>query len=148
MLMQVPIIVMNNLRSVLIDLKLRALEAYKSRNIEFYRYYLADDSLTVTTFTVVDKETALSGIAMTSSQVLGYSMESPRLIFLTTGSTILFYKLTLEIQKDGRRLILPVFVSTAYAHIGGDWHAAFHQHTSFKFSALGFIGDKKNSRID
>ena len=126
---------MNNLRSVLIDLELRALGAYKSRNIEFYRYYPTNDSLTVTTFTVVGKETALSGIAMTSSQVLGYSMESPRLIFLTTCSAILFYKLTLKIQKEGRRLILPVFVSTAYVRIGGDWHAAFHQHTSLQFSA-------------
>jgi hypothetical protein len=119
LLMQGPIIVRNNLRSVPIDLELRALEAYKSRIIEFYRYCLADDRLTVPSFSVVDKEIALRGIAMNSSQVLGYSMDSPRLIFLTTGSAIMFYKPTLESQKEGRRLILPVFASTAYVHIGG-----------------------------
>ena len=69
---------MKNLRLDLIDQEIRALCAYKNRDIEFCQYYLADDILNVTSFSVFDKETALRGIATNSSQVLGYAMESPR----------------------------------------------------------------------
>lgn len=118
---------MENVESILLSLKDRALEATKNSDADFYQSYLDDNAMAIVPFGVFDKEAIVQQMGSVNSQFKSSRIDDTRAIVLTPESGIVTYKATYE--KQDSDIISEVFVTTVYAKINGDWKGVFYQQT-------------------
>jgi len=107
---------------VLLGLKEAALAATQRADAEFYRNYLADDCVALVPYGVFSKEAIVKQMGSGSSSFKSSKIEDTRAIVLSEDSGLVTYKATFESQP-------PVFVTTVYARIQGEWKGVLYQQT-------------------
>ncbi|BBL67206.1 nuclear transport factor 2 family protein [Methanoculleus chikugoensis] len=112
---------MEDLLAALLDIEKRAWEAADTRNVEFYRDYLAPEALVVSPRGILDREGILRDLVENPNELPEYAIMDPRVVPLGEESAVLAY----TVSFGGQIL----FVSTVYARAEGRWRAAFHQRT-------------------
>lgn len=118
---RIHILSMEDLLAVLLEIEKRAWKAADTRDVTFYREYLAPEALVVTPFAVLDRDGIIRDITENPNELPAYTITGPRVVPLGQESAVLTYTVSL----DGQTL----YVSTVYARDGDRWRAAFHQRT-------------------
>ncbi len=112
---------MDDLLAVLLDAEKQAWKAADTRDVEFYRDYLAPEALVVSPWGILDREGILRDLVENPNEFPTYVITDPRVVPLGEEGAVLVY----TVSFGGQML----FASTVYARIGGRWRAAFHQRT-------------------
>ncbi|MCM2465268.1 nuclear transport factor 2 family protein [Methanoculleus oceani] len=112
---------MKDLLTVLLDIEKRAWEAADTRDVEFYRDYLAPEALVVSPPGILSREGILEDLTQNPHELPAYTLRDPKVVPLGEESAVLVY----TVSFGGQTL----FVSTAYTRNDGRWRAAFHQRT-------------------
>lgn len=112
---------MDDLIAVLLDLEQRAWKAADTRDMEFYRDYLAPEALVVSPRGIMDREGILRDLVENPNELPEYAIMDPRVVSLGEESAVLAYTVSFGGQT--------FYVSTVYARDRGRWRAAFHQRT-------------------
>lgn len=112
---------MEDLLAVLLDIEKRAWKAADTRDVEFYRDYLAPEALVVSPRGILDREGILRDLVENPNEFPKYAITDPRVVPVREEGAVLAY----TVSFGGQTL----YVSTVYARAGGRWRAAFHQRT-------------------
>jgi hypothetical protein len=117
----VYVLLMEDLLAVLLDIEERAWKAADTRDVEFYREYLAPEALVVSPWGILDREGLLRDLVENPNEFPEYAIMDPRVVPLGEESAVLAY----TVSFGGQTL----YVATVYARDNGRWRAAFHQRT-------------------
>jgi hypothetical protein len=120
---------MENIQTILLSLKDKALEATKNADAVFYDNYLADNAIAIVPFGVFDKRAIVQLMGSGNSPFKSARIDDTKAIVLTPESGLVTYKATYEVLKEGKKNISEVFVTTVYAKIYGEWKGVFYQQT-------------------
>ncbi|MCK9317381.1 MULTISPECIES: nuclear transport factor 2 family protein [unclassified Methanoculleus] len=112
---------MEDLLAVLSDIEKRAWKAADTRDVEFYRDYLAPEALVVSPWGILDREGILRDLVENPNEFPKYAVMNPRVVPVGEGCAVLAYTVSFGAQM--------LYVSTVYARSGGRWRAVFHQRT-------------------
>jgi hypothetical protein len=112
---------MEDLLTVLSDIEKRAWKAADTRDVKFYREYLAPEALVVSPWGVLDREGILRDLVENPNEFPEYTIMDEKVVPAGEGGAVLAYTVSLGGQT--------LYVSTVYARSGGRWRAAFHQRT-------------------
>lgn len=107
--------------AVLLDIEKQAWKAADTRDVEFYREYLAPEALVVSPWGILDREGILRDLVENPNEFPKYAIMDPKVVPLGEESAVLVY----TVSFGGQTL----YVSTVYARDRGRWRAAFHQRT-------------------
>ncbi|WP_156168317.1 nuclear transport factor 2 family protein [Methanoculleus sediminis] len=107
--------------AVLLDIEKRAWEAADTRDVEFYRDYLAPEALVVSPWGILDREGILRDLVENPNEFPKYAITDPKIVPLGEEGAVLAY----TVSFGGQTL----YVSTVYVQAGGRWRAAVHQRT-------------------
>src|SRR5215216_4753397 len=91
---------MENVESILLSLKDRALEATKNSDADFYHSYLDDNAMAIVPFGIFDKKAIVQQMGSANSQFKSSRIDDTRAIVLTPESGIVTYKATYEKQDS------------------------------------------------
>ena len=119
-------IIMNDIKSILLDLKEQALAATKNADANFYQNYLDDHAIAIVPFGIFDKNAIVQQMGSANSNFKSSRIDDTRAIVLTPESGIVTYKATYE---KGDKKAFEVFVTTVYAKVRGEWKGVFYQQT-------------------
>jgi len=112
---------MDDLLAVLLDTEKRAWKAADTRDMEFYRDYLAPEALVVSPRGILDREGILRDLVENPNEFPTYVIADPRVVPIGEEGAVLVYTVSFGGQT--------IYVSTVYARDRGRWRAAFHQRT-------------------
>ncbi len=112
---------MEDLLTVLSGVEKQAWKAADTRDMEFYREYLAPEALVVSPWGILDREGILRDLAENPNEFPEYAIMDEKVVPVGEGCAVLAYTVSLGGQT--------LYVSTVYARSGGRWRAAFHQRT-------------------
>jgi hypothetical protein len=116
---------MEDIKSILLELKEEALNATKNADADFYNTYLDDNAIAVVPVGVFDKKAIVSQMGAANSMFKSSKIEDTRAIVLTDKSGIVTYKAFYNTEKGESA----VFVTTVYAKVNGAWKGVFYQQT-------------------
>lgn len=112
---------MDDLLAVLLDTEKRVWKAADTRDMEFYRDYLAPEALVVSPRGILDREGILRDLVENPNELPAYTITDPKVVSLGEEGAVLAYTVSFGGQT--------IFVSTVYARSDGRWRAVFHQRT-------------------
>jgi hypothetical protein len=112
---------MEDLLTVLSGIEKRAWKAADTRDVKFYREYLAPEALVVSPWGILDREGILRDLVENPNEFPEYAIMDEKVVPVGEGCAVLAY----TVSFGGQTL----YVSTVYARNGGRWRAAFHQRT-------------------
>lgn len=118
---RVYLLPMKDLLTVLPDIEKRAWGAADTRDVEFYREYLAPEALVVSPWGILDRDGIIRDLTENPNELPAYTITDPKVVPLGEESAVLAY----TVSFGGQIL----YVSTVYVLIDGRWRAAFHQRT-------------------
>jgi hypothetical protein len=107
--------------AVLLDIEKRAWEAADTRDVEFYREYLAPEALVVSPRGILDRDGIIRDLIENPNELPAYFITDPKVVPLGEGGAVLAY----TVSFGGQTL----YISTVYTRSDGRWRAAFHQRT-------------------
>ena len=116
---------MEDVKSILLSLKEKALEATKNADGKFYENYLDDDAIAIVPLGVFDKKAIVEQMGSTNSQFKSSKISDTKAI-VTPESGIVTYRATFS--KPGKANH-EIFVTTIYSKINGNWKGVFYQQT-------------------
>ncbi|HTE12024.1 MAG TPA: nuclear transport factor 2 family protein [Chitinophagaceae bacterium] len=117
---------MEDIKSILLSLKEKALEATKNADAEFYEDYLADNAVAIVPIGVFDKKRIVEQMGSKNSPFKSSKIEDTKAIVLTPESGIVTYKATYQKPDKSE---YQVFVTTVYSKINNTWKGVFYQQT-------------------
>ncbi len=120
---------MEDLLTHLLKLEEKAWNANKNRDAEFFRNYMHDDGLVVTSFGVINKEQAIKEIENNPRELLHFEIKEPNVITLSDNSALLNYKVNTESSLEGEKGSFYAIITTVYVKKNKNWRAIFHQHS-------------------
>ena len=112
---------MEDLLSTLLDIEKRAWKAADTRDVEFYREYLAPEALVVSPRGILDRDGIIRDLMENPNELPAYVITDPKVVPLGEEGAALAYTVSFGGQT--------IFVSTVYTRSDGRWRAAFHQRT-------------------
>jgi len=107
-------------------------EAWKNKDMKFFRANLAADAIMIGDNGVADKKTAVSAMEGTPCEVATYELSDLKVTFLNSSTAILTYKSTQDATCGGEAVPPTVWSSSVYVMRNGRWYAASHQETVAK----------------
>ena len=107
-------------------------EAWKNKDMKFFRANLAADAIMIGDNGVADKKTAVSAMEGTPCEVATYELSDLKVTFLNSSTAILTYKSTQDATCGGEKVPPTVWSSSTYVMRGGRWYAVSHQETTAK----------------
>ena len=125
---------MEDIKSVLLSLKEKALEATKKADGKFYENYLADNAIAIVPIGIFDKKAIVEQMGSPNSQFKSSTISDTKAIVLTPESGIVTYKATYQKQD---KTSYEVFVTTVYSKIMGVWKGVFYQQTPIALPKQG-----------
>ena len=123
---------MDDIKSILLNLKDQALEATKRADADFYNGYLDDNAIAIVPFGIFDKKAIVQQMGSANSKFKSSRIDDTKAIVLTPECGIVTYKATYK-KEDGKSTF-EVFVTTVYAKIDGAWKGVFYQQTPIERS--------------
>jgi hypothetical protein len=121
---------MGDMKQTLIDLARKAWDANIMEDAGFYRDFLIEEAVDVSSLGVVDKTSLVKQIEYHSSvPFTKVTMEEPRVITLNSECALLIYKAIIHATKEGRKLVFSDYVTNAFVKRDGKWKGAFRQHS-------------------
>ena len=117
---------MEDIKTILLSLKEKALEATKNADAAFYENYLDDNAVAIVPAGVFDKKAIVQQMGSGNSPFKSSKIEDSKATILTPGSGIVTYKATY--QKEDKTNY-QVFVTTIYVKIQSVWKGVFYQQT-------------------
>lgn len=105
-------------------------EAWKNKDMKFFRANLAPEAVMIGDSGVADKKTAVSSMESTPCEVTTYELSDLKVTFLNSSAAILSYKSTQDATCGGEKVPATVYSSSVYVMRGGRWYAASHQETT------------------
>lgn len=124
---------MEDVKSVLLALKEKAIVATKNADTDFYEDYLADNAVAIVPMGVFNKKAIVNQIGAVNSQFKSSRVEDTKVIVLTPESGIVTYKATFKQDNNSE---FELFVTTVYAKINEEWKGVFYQQTPIVTSML------------
>ena len=107
-------------------------EAWKNKDMKFFKANLAADAIMIGDSGVADKKTAVSAMEGTPCEVTTYELSDIKVTFLNSSTAIMTYKSTQDATCGGEKVPPTVWSSSTYVMRGGRWYAASHQETTAK----------------
>src|SRR3954452_14442191 len=107
-------------------------EAWKNKDMKFFRANLAPEAVMIGDSGVADKKTSVSAMEGTPCEVTTYELSDLKVTFLNSSTAILTYKSTQDATCGGEKVPPTVWSSSTYVMRGGRWYAASHQETTAK----------------
>ena len=107
-------------------------EAWKNKDMKFFRANLAADAVMISNGGVADKKTSLTAMEGEACEVTTYELSDLKVTFLNSSAAILTYKSTQDATCGGEKVPPAVWSSSVYVMRGGRWYAASHQETIAK----------------
>ncbi|HMF71672.1 MAG TPA: nuclear transport factor 2 family protein [Flavitalea sp.] len=117
---------MEDIKSILLSLKEKALQATKNADTKFYENYLDDNAVAIVPIGVFDKKDIVQQMGSGKSQFKSSKIEDTKAIVLTPESGIVTYKATYQKEENTS---YEVFVTTVYVKNDGAWKGIFYQQT-------------------
>jgi len=111
----------DEVRAQLLELKDQALAATQRADGDFYREYLADDTLAITPFGVFGKEQVVAQMSTPSSSFRSIAVTDVRAFPYTADCGLVTYRAS---YPSG-----DVLVSSLYLKRNGTWQGVFYQQT-------------------
>ncbi len=124
--------IMEDIETILLSLKDKALEATKNADANFYKNYLDDSAIAIVPSGIFNKEAIVQQMGSGNSQFKSSRIDDTKAIILTPESGIVTYKATYESSKEEASTTFEVFVTTVYVKINGIWKGVFYQQTPIK----------------
>ncbi len=107
-------------------------EAWKNKDMKFFRANLSADAVMIGPNGVADKKTSLTAMEGEGCEVKTYELMDLKVTFLSSSTAILTYKSTQDATCGGEAVPPTVWSSSVYVMRGGRWYAASHQETVAK----------------
>ena len=107
-------------------------EAWKNKDMKFFRANLAPEAIMIGDSGVADKKTSVSAMEGTPCEVTTYELSDIKVTFLNSSTAIMTYKSTQDATCGGEKVPPTVWSSSTYVMKGGRWYAAAHQETPAK----------------
>ena len=107
-------------------------EAWKNKDMKFFRANLSADAVMIGPNGVADKKTSLTAMEGEGCEVKTYELMDLKVTFLSSSTAILTYKSTQDATCGGEKVPPTVWSSSTYVMKGGRWYAAAHQETPAK----------------
>ena len=107
-------------------------EAWKNKDMKFFRANLSADAVMIGPNGVADKKTSLTAMEGEGCEVKTYELMDLKVTFLSSSTAILTYKSTQDATCGGEAVPPTVWSSSVYVMRGGRWYAASHQETPAK----------------
>ena len=107
-------------------------EAWKNKDMKFFRANLSSDAVMIGPNGVADKKTSLTAMEGEGCEVKTYELMDLKVTFLSSSTAILTYKSTQDATCGGEAVPPTVWSSSVYVMRGGRWYAASHQETIAK----------------
>jgi Domain of unknown function (DUF4440) len=117
---------MEDIKSILLGLKDKALEATQNADGKFYEDYLDDHAVAIVPVGVFDKKAIVQQMSVPNSPFKSVGIDDTKAIVLTPESGIVTYKAT---YARADQSTFQVFVTTVYAKVKGVWKGIFYQQT-------------------
>ena len=107
-------------------------EAWKNKDMKFFRANLAPEAIMIGDSGVADKKTSVSAMEGTPCEVTTYELSDIKVTFLNSSTAIMTYKSAQDATCGGQPVPASVWSSSVYVMRGGRWFAASHQETTAK----------------
>ena len=117
---------MHNVKSILLSLNEKTLEAAKNADAKFHEDYLHDSVIAILPFGIVGKRAVVEQLGSANSPFRSSKTDDTRVIVLSSMSGFVTYKATYT-TPDHKTF--EVVVTTVYAKIGGLWKGVLYQQT-------------------
>ena len=117
---------MEDIKSILLSLKEKALEATQNADAKFYENYLDDNAIAIVPVGVFDKKAIVEQMGSANSQFKSSKISDTKAIVLTPESGIVTYRATFPKEDKANH---EIFVTTVYSKINGNWKGVFYQQT-------------------
>ncbi len=113
--------------SKLLELKDQALEATKRADGDFYRRYLADDTIAIVPYGIFNKQQVVEQMSSSANPLRSSAVTDVRAIALSSDCGLVTYRAS---YPSG-----DVFVSSLYLKRDGVWQGVFYQQTPVEGSS-------------
>ena len=107
-------------------------EAWKNKDMKFFRANLSADAVMIGPNGVADKKTSLTAMEGEGCEVKTYELMDLKVTFLSSSTAILTYKSTQDATCGGEAVPPTVWSSSVYVMRSGRWYAASPQETVAK----------------
>jgi len=118
---------MEDVTSIMIELKEHALEATRKQDGQFYEQFLADTAIAVAPSGVYNKEEIIQQMTSSNAYFKSIAVRDTKTIVLSAESGIVTYKAVYENLSTKQQV--EMFVTTVYARIHDEWKGVFYQQT-------------------
>ena len=107
-------------------------EAWKNKDMKFFRANLAPEAVMISDSGVADKKTSVAAMEGTPCEVTSYELSDIKVTFFNNSTALLTYKSAQDATCGGEKVPASVWSSSLYVMRGGRWYAASHQETIAK----------------
>ena len=116
------------LEAHIIDLDIAAWDAWKTKNVEYFRANTTEEFLSVNADGISNKSQMIAS-AFTGCDVKSFSLHDIGFVKLNKNTVLLTYTATQDASCGGTRLAPKVRASVTYVRRGGKWLEAFYMET-------------------
>jgi len=120
---------MEEIGSILLSLKDKALDATKQGDEDFYRTYLAEKSISIIQSRIFNKEGFIKQISSHKFPFLTPQEDKTQLFILNDENGVVTYKATLETKEVEEGSFITFLITAIYSKINGCWQNIFYQQT-------------------
>lgn len=116
---------LEQLKAHIIDLDTRAWEAWKKKNVQWFRDHTTEDFLSISGNTVSTKADVLKATP-TECDVKSYALDNFQFIVLNETAVVLTYTVVQDARCSGEKIPVKVRASVNYVKRNGKWLEAFY----------------------
>jgi hypothetical protein len=119
---------MEEIGSLLLSLKEKALDASRRGNEDFYRTYLAENSINVIQSGIFNKEGFIKKLSSGDPSLLEPQTDDTHVFILNNGYGVVTYKAAFK-KSGEEKSSMNFLITTIYSNINGCWQIIFYQQT-------------------
>lgn len=105
-------------------------EAWKNKDMKFFRANLSPDAVMIGDSGVADKKTSVAAMEGTPCEVTSYELSDIKVTFFNNSTALMTYKSAQDATCGGEKVPASVWSSSLYVMRGGRWYAASHQEST------------------
>ncbi|HVO75435.1 MAG TPA: hypothetical protein VMT35_15505 [Ignavibacteriaceae bacterium] len=119
---------MEEISSLLLSLKEKGLNAVQTGDEDFFRTYLAENSINVIQSGIFNKEGFIKKLSSGYSLQLSSADEETQVFILNNGNGVVTFKACIK-NSDEREFSPDFLITTIYSCVNGCWQIIFYQQT-------------------
>ncbi len=119
---------MEEIGSLLLSLKEKALVASIRRDEDFYRTYLAENSINIIQSGIFNKEGFIRKLSLGDPSLLEPQTDDTQVFILNNGNGVVTYKAAFK-KSGEEKSSMNFLITTIYSNINGCWQIIFYQQT-------------------